>query len=124
MTALGLRRQVGLRKLARLIVPRPLQDGIHVQTDARQNLVDLVDRVRLIPAAVVRQHLRVFGLAFRKVVLKDLREIVREAFAVVIVIEVFTQKVFQSLRSTRLDQGRYKATPAQCFQLQLTPRRL
>jgi hypothetical protein len=82
-------RQVGLRKLARLIVPRPLQDGIHVQTDARQNLVDLVDRVRLIPAAVVRQRLRVFGLAFRKVVLKDLREIVREAFAVVIVIEVF-----------------------------------
>jgi hypothetical protein len=34
-----------------------------VQTDARQNLVDLVDSVRLIPAAVVRQRLRVFGLA-------------------------------------------------------------
>ena len=52
-----------------LAAPRTIQDGIHVQTDAGQNFIDLVVSIRFIPGTLVRQRLRkIFGLIFRRIV--------------------------------------------------------
>ena len=71
---------VVLHEFFRLVGPRIVQDVVHVQIDASENLIDLVDGVRFIPGTLVRQRLRIFGLVFRKIVLKDFRKIVRKVF--------------------------------------------
>jgi hypothetical protein len=62
----------------------------------------------------VRQCLRrIFGLIFRKIVLKDCRKFLGKVFPVQIVFELFTQKAFQRLKSPRSEQTQFQATPAQ-----------
>jgi hypothetical protein len=75
----------------------------------RPNLFDLVDSVRFIPGILVRQRLRIFRLVFRKTVLKNFRKIVRKAFRVQIVVEVFTQEIFQRFKCGRSDQAPFQA---------------
>ena len=89
LTASGSRRTYSLSELFGLSGLRTVQDVIHVQTDAGQNVIDLVDSIRFIPGTLVRQRLRkIFGLIFRKIVLKDFRKFVRKVFPVQIVIEL------------------------------------
>jgi hypothetical protein len=75
--------------------PRTVYYVIDVLTDAGQNIIDLVDGSRFILGTRVRQCLRrIFGLIFRKIVLKDFCEFLGKVFPVQIVFELFTQKAF------------------------------
>ncbi len=84
-----------LHKFFGLSGPRSVQDDIHVQIDAGQNFIDLLDGVRFILRTLVRQSLcKIFGLITRRIVLKDGRQLVRKVFLVQIIIDVFTQEEF------------------------------
>jgi hypothetical protein len=75
--------------------PRTIYYVIDVLTDAGQNIIDLVDGSRFILGTRVRQCLRrIFGLIFRKIVLKDFCKFLGKVFPVQIVFELFTQKAF------------------------------
>ena len=82
------------------------------------NLIDLVDSVRFIPGTLARQRLCIFHLVFRKIVLKNFRKIVRKVLRVQIVVEVFTQEIFQRFKSARSDQTPFQAAPPQDLPLQ------
>ena len=102
LTARGFAPPVVLREFFGLMGPRTVQDVIHVLTDAGQNIIDLVDGIRFIPGTLVRQRLRkIFGLIFRRIVLKDCREFVRKVFPVQTVFELFTTKSSSSALSPR-----------------------
>ena len=106
--------RVLLRELFRLTNPRTVKDAIDGQIDAGQNLSDLVNSVRFIPGTGLRQPLRnIFTLAFLQIVLKDFPKIIFKVFPVEIVIELITQKAFERLKSSRSDQARFQAAPAQ-----------
>ena len=75
----------------------------------RENLFDLVDSVRFILGTLARQRLRIIRLVFWKIVLKNFRKIVRKVLRVQIVIEVFTQEIFQRFKSARSDQTPFQA---------------
>ena len=95
LTAPGSCRDVLLREFFGLMGLGAVQDVIHVQIDAGQNLIDLVDSIRVISGTLVRQRLRkFFDLTFCKILLKGCRKLVLKVFPVQIVIELFTQKIF------------------------------
>ena len=71
--------------------------------------IDLVDSVRFIPGTLARQRLGRIHLVFWKIVLKNFRKIVRKVFRVQIVVEVFTQEIFQRFKSGRSDQTPFQA---------------
>ena len=86
LMAPGLRCTIVLCELFGFTSPRTFQDIVHVQIDTGENLIDLVDSVRFIAGTFVRQRLRIiFGLVFRKIVLKDFRKVLLKVFLVVIV---------------------------------------
>ena len=70
---------------------------------------DLVDSVRFIPGTLVRQRLGRIQLVFWKIVLKNFSKIVRKVFRVQIVVEVFTQEIFQRFKCGRSDQTPFQA---------------
>ena len=57
---------------------RIVQDFVHVQSYAGENLCDLVDSVRFILGTLARQRLGIFRLVFWKIVLKNFGKIVRK----------------------------------------------
>ena len=85
---------------------------------AGKNFIDLVDSVRFIPGTLARQRLRNFRLVFRKIVLKNFRKIVRKVLRVQIVVELFSQEIFQRFKSARSDQTPFQAAPPQDLPLQ------
>ena len=65
--------------------PTSLKRLSFYQIDAGENLIDLVISVRFIAGTFVCQHLRInFGLAVRKIVLKDFRKVLLKVCQVVI----------------------------------------
>jgi hypothetical protein len=95
-----------------------IQDLVHVQSYAVENLIDLVDSVRFIPGTLVRQLLGIFRRVFRKIVLKNFGKIVRKILRVQVVVEIFTQEIFQRFKCGRSDQTPFQAAQPQDLPLQ------
>jgi hypothetical protein len=83
------------------------QNVVHIHSVAGENLIDLVDSFRLVLGILVRQPLRIFGLVFRKIVLKNfgktVRKLLRIQFVVIVLIELVIHEIFQRFNAARSD---------------------
>src|SRR6266508_2076377 len=76
-----------------------LRNVVYIHPIAGENLIDLADSFPLMLGILVRQPLRIFGLVFRNILLKNFGKKVRKLFRIqfvglIVLIELFIHEIF------------------------------